>query len=791
MNQSQQIQDLGFIPPSSIELEKAVIGAILIESNAFSRIESVLADSDFYQERHAAIFHTVRKIYDDRQPVDALTVIHSLRQSNKLEEVGGPVYLSELMSGVASSAHLERHAAIIKQKAVERDVIKISHQAIKKVYDGEVIEDVMFWQGKEIEKQQESLIGKNDTEHISDSVKKALNDLSIRMEYARSGKHTGIDTGLKDLDKVTGGWQNSDLVIIAARPAMGKALRMDANILTPTGWKLNRDLKVGDEICSIDGCKSYVKGIFPQGFLKTYMVEFSDGRMVECCGSHLWSVESCRFHKNAKRIVSTLELIELLKTDRYKNRISIPNFNGDFGVKNDFLVHPYLLGVLLGDGCLTKGVRWSKPDIFIADRIRSFGYTVNELKGNSFSVYGGKCKNIYLEEMRKLNLIGKKSYDKFIPKIYLSATKSDRIELLKGLLDTDGSVDKLGSIEYSTSSKQLAKDVQYLAWSLGYKCSMIERKVTLYGVEKRNNFRLVITSGNLKECFSLPRKLDRIKSKKSKPLVIRNINQTGKFVECQCISVTHESELYVTDNFIMTHNTAFALHFAKAAALGGSSVAMFSLEMSDVSLANRLLLSECGVDANKFRSGKITKEEEIEIEKAAGVLCRLPIYVDDNASVSMSYIRSKSRLLNKQGKCSMVVIDYLQLASASQNKNRNREQEIAQMSREAKIIAKELNIPVLLLSQLSRKVEERTDKRPLLSDLRESGAIEQDADMVCFIHRPEYYGKDLEVNNMIVPNGIEFIISKYRNGATGSVIVQHDGALNKIFNRGERDVLPF
>jgi replicative DNA helicase len=209
---------------------------------------------------------------------------------------------------------------------------------------------------------------------------------------------------------------------------------------------------------------------------------------------------------------------------------------------------------------------------------------------------------------------------------------------------------------------------------------------------------------------------------------------------------------------------------------------MFSLEMSDVSLADRLLLSESGVNAFAYRTGRLSTADTIEIEKAAGVLHDLPIYIDDSESATMPHIRSVARRLNRQGQCEIVIIDYLQLAEGEKGKNTYREQEISRMSREAKRMAKELNIPVILLSQLNRESEKRPDKRPGLSDLRESGAIEQDADMVCLLHRPEYYNKSLEIKGVEVHNGIEFIIAKYRSGATGSTILQHDGTLNRIFD---------
>lgn len=244
-----------------------------------------------------------------------------------------------------------------------------------------------------------------------------------------------------------------------------------------------------------------------------------------------------------------------------------------------------------------------------------------------------------------------------------------------------------------------------------------------------------------------------------------------------------KSELVVLAARPSMGKTALSLHFAKAAAKQGIPVAFFSLEMSGISLYNRVMLSESEIDPDKLKSGDIGPVELEQIEKAAMALYKLPIYVDDNASVSLSYIRSRCRLLKKQDKCGMVIIDYLQLASESGQNNRSREQEITKMSREAKIIAKELDVPVLLLSQLNRDVEKRLDKKPILSDLRESGSIEQDADMVIFIHRPEYYRilpTDPDGNPII--NYGELLIQKNRNGPTGVVKFNYNDTLTRIFD---------
>ncbi len=232
--------------------------------------------------------------------------------------------------------------------------------------------------------------------------------------------------------------------------------------------------------------------------------------------------------------------------------------------------------------------------------------------------------------------------------------------------------------------------------------------------------------------------------------------------------------------------TALMLHFAKEAARSGVPVCLYSLEMSEVSLADRLLLCESGVDDGRFRNGKLDKLEWAELERASEAISKLPIYIDDNPVVGMRYIKSHSTVMQKRGCCGMILVDYLQLADTAlaDRKNRNREQEIAEATRQAKIIAKELNVPFMLLSQLSRKCEERVDKRPLLSDLRESGAIEQDADIVAFIYRPKYYGKN-NLNEIggpdIATDGLGLLtIAKHRDGRTGDILFSHNESMTQI-----------
>ena len=237
--------------------------------------------------------------------------------------------------------------------------------------------------------------------------------------------------------------------------------------------------------------------------------------------------------------------------------------------------------------------------------------------------------------------------------------------------------------------------------------------------------------------------------------------------------------------------TAFMLHLAKSAARAGTPVCIYSLEMADVSLANRLLLSEADIDADRFRMGELTVDDWRQLETASQHLKELPIYIDDNPTVSMRYIKTRSKIMQKRGKCGMIMVDYLQLAdTATDRKNHNREQEIANASRQAKIIAKELGVPFILLSQLSRRVEERADRMPILSDLRESGAIEQDADVVSFIYRPAYYKQEsikTQSHGEISSKGVGVLsVAKQRDGATGMVLFSHNESLTRLCDYGQQ-----
>ncbi len=240
----------------------------------------------------------------------------------------------------------------------------------------------------------------------------------------------------------------------------------------------------------------------------------------------------------------------------------------------------------------------------------------------------------------------------------------------------------------------------------------------------------------------------------------------------------HNSDLILIAARPAMGKSAFVLNIATYAAINTKKpVVIFNLEMSKEQLVNRMLCSEAMVDSNKIRTGKIDEEDWIKLATALGPLSEAPIYIDDTPGISVAEIRAKCRKLKLEKNIGLVVIDYLQLIQGSGKRNASREQEISEISRSLKILAKELDVPVIALSQLSRAAEARQDHRPMLSDLRESGAIEQDADIVMFLYRDDYYNPDSEKKNIA-----EIILAKHRAGSTGTVELLWMGNYTKFAN---------
>ena len=369
----------------------------------------------------------------------------------------------------------------------------------------------------------------------------------------------------------------SPLGILAGTPGTGKAQPLDAKVLTPTGWKLMGEIEVGDEVVDpTTGKPAIVDGVFDQGEKAIYRVEMSDGSSTECCADHLWLTQTRHSRKNAQRKGRPLfragkvrDLTEIMGTlkanDGHANHFIPMTAPVEF-VERDLPINPYLLGVLLGNGCFRGGaVTLTAPDTETMEMVCELlpdGVSARQRSRIDFAIRGdrGYQKNAVISYLRSCGLFDCKSETKFIPNEYKFASVESRIAILQGLLDSDGTCGQGYDIEFSSASEQLAEDVLFIVQSLGGK-SRISSRVPVYTYKDRlkegqTNYRLHISLPPEIVPFRLYRKAERYtpRSKYKPSRRIESVELVG-YKPARCISVKSESHLYITDDFIVTHNT--------------------------------------------------------------------------------------------------------------------------------------------------------------------------------------------------------------------------------------------
>jgi replicative DNA helicase len=797
-NSSQKDLPSNSLPPSDIEAEQSLLGSILLNSKILDDFADKLFKDVFYGPKHQEIFAGMMSLWSQNKPADIIFVLDecdNLAKRAKQQTEITKEYLLELITKSSLASSSDALIKIIKDKYLLRTLVKVGDD-LKNMANSEAQapSDVLDLAQKRLFEVSIDSLEKNFVP-INEILMNSFDRLSELQ--ANGNEFSGVPTGFVDLDKSLGGLHNSDLIILAARPSMGKAQPLDTNIKTLDGWKKLSELVTGDSLASIDGKQSLVQGIFPQGQRQVFRITFADGRSTLCCKEHLWEVHFRSWE--TLRVLTTEQLIEKLSKKRYQNRIWIPVQAGQFGKDTEALeIDPYLLGCLIGDGGLTHTTPIiSSKDQQILENIKlllpeslhlvyngGYDYRISQIE-NRQKRFSGPTKKILTQKLQTLGLFGKTSNQKFIPKDYLNASFDSRVNILKGLMDTDGWIEKTGSIRFCTVSSQLATDVQELVRSLGGYCEIKTKNTAFtYKTEKKVGqlaYVLNIAGLDTRIAFTLKSKLARCqKNVRIKRLNIKSIEPQNA-METACIKVSHASELYICNDYIVTHNTSLALEMTKRIALTEQvGVALFSLEMSKEQLVDKLLASVSGVDSWKIRTGKFDEnaDEFSKLGEAIGRLDQAPIWIDDSGSLNILELRSKARRLKSKHNVGVIIIDYLQLMSGGgRNYNGNRVQEVSEISRGLKILAKELNIPVIALSQLSRSVEGREDKRPMLSDLRESGSIEQDADVVMFVHREEMYHKETKRKGIA-----DILIAKHRHGETGSVELAWIGRLATFEN---------
>ncbi len=759
-----QIESLR-LPPHSVEAEQAVIGGLLLSNAAWDRIGDVVCESDFYRHDHRLLWRTITRLVEDNKPADVLTVAEALKQSGEIQDVGGLAYLHQLASGTPSAANIRRYAEIVRERAIMRKLAEVGTAIADSAYTPQGREARQLLDEAETKILEIGESGSRSSEsfakmsHVLAEVMNRLDEL-----HRNPAAVTGKATGFVDIDELTTGLQDGDLVIVAGRPSMGKAQPLDALVRVPAGWARMGTLQVGDAVASVDGAPSIVTGVFPQGERQVYRITFSDGRSAECCAEHLWRVHYRDW--SAPRVLSTEKIMELLYRKRYQHRLWIDQVNGDFGHKDVVPLDPWVLGALLGEGRLSEsGLAFSSAQQQMLERLRTrrgdWRPWREESGAQSHPVVtetGPAGAESVREALAALGLWEIRSPDRFIPRLYRNACRTVRLGLLQGLLDANGWVEKASAIGYCTTGRRLARDVADLVRSLGGWCSVTEQGTThllvIHHPEPRSLFLLSACQTRLPERWE-----------GGHQPVIASIVPT-RAVATQCIAVSHPSRLYVTDDYVVTHNTSFALNVAEHVGLELKlPVLVFSMEMGGSQLALRLMGSVAKVDAQRLRTGRLEAGDWDRLGVALGKLNDAPILIDESPALNPLELRARARRKWREyGGLGLIVIDYIQLMQATEAGNENRATELSEISRGLKAMAKELSVPVIALSQLNRSLEQRPNKRPVMSDLRESGALEQDADMILFIYRDEVYNEDSPDKGIA-----EIIVGKQRNGPIGTV----------------------
>jgi hypothetical protein len=355
----------------------------------------------------------------------------------------------------------------------------------------------------------------------------------------------------------------------------GKAQPLDALVKTPNGWTKMGDLKLGDIVIAHDGSKTKILGIYPQGLKQTYKITFSDGRSTRACPDHLWKVHCASWGRAKKhnhsswKIIDTRTIAKMLDMKSHKNRLSIPLFTPDLTSDDISLpIHPYLMGALLGDGSFRHNrIVFSTADSEIIESLNNIvgpDYLFSYIGQYDYILKKAPLNNtkynIYVKLLKELQLMENYSYEKHIPDIYFNASLAQKLDIIRGLMDTDGTVGRNGEVYFSSSSLLLAKGVQTLIRSLGGKAT-IKSKTPKYTYNGKKMSGRIAYSVNIiysypSSLFSLQRKKEKASVKHQFDLRLRisKIEEMG-IEPAQCIMIDHPSHLYVTDDYIVTHNT--------------------------------------------------------------------------------------------------------------------------------------------------------------------------------------------------------------------------------------------
>jgi len=829
------------LPPQNIDAEESILGGILLDPEAIGRVADLLRPEAFYINAHKEIYKAALALHNQSKPTDLITVTTWLYDHELLEKVGGQSKLAQLVERTVSAVNVDRYATLVMDKYLRRQLIQAGNEIVQLGYETSTELETVLDQSEQKIFSLTQTSPKQGLIPISETLIQTFQEIETRHQDVAL---PGLPSNFYDLDAMTGGFQRSDLIIIAGRPSMGKCLIFDTEILLSDGSLATIEEIDGRREAKLLTLGNDWKFHFTQpsafvddGFKPVFRVNTGLGRFVESTITHPYLT-----------INGWRRLGELKPGDK----IAVPRKLEVFGTETIPECEVKLLGYLIGQGGLTR----ISPQ-FINSNPRVQEEFVQAVA--SFPRLKIRLETSPGNHTPAFDAIGDKdAQTKTVPAMVFRLKRSQISLFLNRLFATDGWATVLASgqaqLGYTTVSEKLARQVQHLLVRFGI-IAALKKSSVKYKKTDQLTWQLDITDALSIKTFiseigifgkeealsrvqeALARKMSQpkhdlipveiweqiAKAKGSKPweslaqqagikgdsnidfskrplsreqlftlataldnLPLQQL-ATSKVYWDEIVSVepigykqVYDLTIPETHNFvandICVHNTSFAIGMARNIA-EKLPVAIFSLEMSKEQLVQRMLSSEAGIESNYLRTGRISQNQWEPLSHALGTLSELPIYIDDTANQTVMQMRSQVRRLQaeKGGKLGLVLIDYLQLMEGSGSENRV--QELSRITRSLKGLARELSVPVIALSQLSRGVEARTNKRPMMSDLRESGSIEQDADLVIMLYRDEYYQPDTPDRGIA-----EIIITKHRNGPTGVVKLLFDPQFTRFRN---------
>ena len=683
------------LPPQNIESEEAILGGILLDPEAINRVTELLHPEFFAIQAHQIIYKAMCQLYSQGKPTDLMTVTSWLSDHNQLEKIGGRVKIVQLLERTVSAVNIDQYAALVLDKYIRRKLIQAGNEIFDLGFQTATKLEIILDQAEQKifaltqDKPQQDLVP------ISETLINTFQEIEDRNEGVAL---PGLPCGFYDLDAMTGGFQRSDLIIVAGRPSMGKCAAYDTLVLQ------------------------------------------KDGSLVTLAEVY-------------KR--QEIELLTLGKNSKFY--LTKPSAFIDDGIKPIFRVttklgrfvettitHPFL--TVNGWKPLSKLQVGEK--IAVPRRLNIFGNeTISESKFSSLINFD----NLYL-----------------FPLVF-QLERSQLALFIRYLFSLDGWVkiyqNKIVCFGYSTVSEKLIRQIQHILLRFGivsgiekFEEKRTEKIKVVKEVKSQRSHREEFTFATYRNCYcdgkwhltitdALSQKnlMEDIGGFDSKNFYLFDLLQPhnsgtqelensdifwDKIVSIEPVGEKQVYDLTVpeTHNFVANdiclHNTSFAVNIAHSIAANLKlPIAIFSLEMSKEQLVLRLLASEARIESNRLRAGRISQNEWEPLTSAITNLSEMPIFIDDTPNITVNEIRSKTRQLQSEqgGKLGLILLDYLQLMEG--NNSDNRVLELARITRNLKGLARELSVPIIALSQLSRSVEARTNKRPMMSDLRESGCL--------------------------------------------------------------------